>query len=168
MALKLKSIDEQVPRDWASGSRANRPEFQRPGAAAKSGWGALLPQRNRRRQRPDSRLRNDGLIAVICSPREYNALGHFASWGGWVMGKQRNASTRVLGCAHLVIALVCAASFASPRSSQLIDAGVEQLEHGRPENALKSFTEATHDDPKDAEAAFFAGVALNHLGRAEE
>src|SRR5258706_11846112 len=84
------------------------------------------------------------------------------------MGKRGNIGSIGLCCAQLVVLFLCAAAFASPNPSMLIDAGIEQLKAGRPENALKSFTEATREDPKDAEAPFFAGVALNRLGRAEE
>ena len=66
-----------------------------------------------------------------------------------------------------MIAEFCAVSLASPKSSQLIENGWAELEKGRADIALKFFTQASSEDPKDAEAAFFAGVALNRLGRGE-
>src|SRR5258706_11080815 len=84
------------------------------------------------------------------------------------MGKRGNIGSIGLCCAQLVVLFLCAAAFASPNPSMLIDSGIEQLKAVLPENALKSFTEATREDPKDAEAPFFAGVALTRLGRAEE
>ncbi len=84
------------------------------------------------------------------------------------MGKAGQMHARGPVCASFIIAFVCAASLASPKSSQLIDQGLSELEKGRAEIALKLFTDATREDPTDAEAAFFAGVASNRLGRAQE
>src|SRR3954471_5599885 len=81
---------------------------------------------------------------------------------------QKPGQARRPACALLIIASLCGASIASPQSSQLIDAGLAELEKGRPQAALQSFTDATRADPNDAEAAFFAGVALNRTGRAQE
>ena len=83
------------------------------------------------------------------------------------MRKCGNGHGRSAFGALLIIICFYGLSFASPSSPQLMDKGFAELEKGRAENALKFFTEATLEDPKDAEAAFFAGVALNRLGRAE-
>src|SRR5215211_1566907 len=56
----------------------------------------------------------------------------------------------------------------SPLSAELIDAGSGQLERGEFEQGLASFEAAAREDPADAEAPFFVGVALNRLGRAEQ
>src|SRR3954471_53664 len=81
------------------------------------------------------------------------------------MGRCGHARRCRFGCALLMIAEICAVSLASP--SQLIENGWAELEKGRADIALRFFTQASSEDPKDAEAAFFAGVALNRLGRGE-
>jgi len=53
---------------------------------------------------------------------------------------------------------------ASPESSALIDDGVVELQNSQWKEALGKFLAASIADPKDAEAQFFQGVALNRLG----
>lgn len=53
---------------------------------------------------------------------------------------------------------------ASPKSSALIDEGIALLNEDLWNRALVSFLAAAVADPKDAEAQFFQGVALNRLG----
>jgi len=84
------------------------------------------------------------------------------------MGKSEHLHGRVACCAVFVLLCQCVPATASPESSQLIDDGLAELQKGQAESALKFFADATREDPKDAEAAFFAGVALNRLGRAQE
>lgn len=54
---------------------------------------------------------------------------------------------------------------ASPESRELIRQGVADLKEKKFDEALKKFEAANKADPKDAEAVFFMGVALNRLGR---
>lgn len=53
---------------------------------------------------------------------------------------------------------------ASPESSALIDDGIVELQNSQWQEALGKFLSASIADPKDAEAQFFQGVALNRLG----
>ena len=53
---------------------------------------------------------------------------------------------------------------ASPESSALIDDGIVELQRSDWQQALGKFLAASIADPKDAEAQFFQGVALNRLG----
>ena len=57
---------------------------------------------------------------------------------------------------------------ASPESRQLITQGAADLKAEKYEEGLKKFEAASKSDPKDAEALYFAGAALNRLGRPKE
>ncbi len=57
---------------------------------------------------------------------------------------------------------------ASERSARLVDEGANLLERRRYEAALGNFVQAAREDPADAEAAFFAGAALNRLHKPAE
>ena len=59
-------------------------------------------------------------------------------------------------------------SSASPRSAVLVGRGSDLMAGGRFDEALGHFDAAARDDPTDAEAPFFSGVALNRLGRPED
>ncbi len=54
---------------------------------------------------------------------------------------------------------------ASPQSDELVRQGVAELKKQNFDEALGRFQAANTADPKDPEAAFFMGVALNRLGR---
>lgn len=54
---------------------------------------------------------------------------------------------------------------ASPESHQWILQGVDDLEAGKYSEALKKFAAASRSDPRDSEAAYFEGAALNRLRR---
>lgn len=65
----------------------------------------------------------------------------------------------------LIIGLSAASpATASPESSALIDEGIIELQNSQWQAALGKFLAASIADPKDAEAQFFQGVALNRLG----
>lgn len=51
----------------------------------------------------------------------------------------------------------------SPRSSELIDRGLEDLQKSEWDDALRKFLAASAADPSDSEAQFFQGVALNRM-----
>lgn len=57
---------------------------------------------------------------------------------------------------------------ASPESRELIRQGAGDLKEQKYDEALKKFEAASKTDPKDAEAFFFQGAALNQLGRPKE
>lgn len=81
-------------------------------------------------------------------------------------------SGKILAGAMLAGALVIAAGLApahaSPRSSALIDDGILELQRADWREALRKFLAASVADPKDAEAQFFQGVALNRLSLHEQ
>ena len=57
---------------------------------------------------------------------------------------------------------------ASPESRQLILQGHADMVAGNYEESLKKFVAASKADPKDAEAVYFEGAALNRIGRFDE
>lgn len=57
------------------------------------------------------------------------------------------------------------AAFASPESKDRIREGAAVLAEQKPAEALAAFDAAVKADPRDAEAHFFRGAALNRLGR---
>jgi tetratricopeptide (TPR) repeat protein len=64
---------------------------------------------------------------------------------------------------------VCSALVAaSPESHQLIVQGAADLEAQNYAEAQKKFAAAARSDPKDSEAVYFQGAALNRLGRPQE
>ena len=75
---------------------------------------------------------------------------------------------QLIAAVPLLLCWVAVKAQGSPRSAELIDAGSGQLERGEFEQGLASFEAAAREDAADAEAPFFAGVALNRLGRAEQ
>lgn len=83
------------------------------------------------------------------------------------MYKQRQFLAAGVLAALLTIG-ISQTTLASQRSSELIDAGVAELQKSEWNNALRQFVAASIADPKDAEAKFFQGVALNRLALHEE
>ena len=75
---------------------------------------------------------------------------------------------RSLVAAPLLVCWLSAGAYGSPRSAELIDSGGARLGEGDFEQALASFEAAAGEDAADAEAPFFAGVALNRLNRAQD
>lgn len=67
----------------------------------------------------------------------------------------------------LILSLPCVVA-ASPESRQLIMQGAADLEAQNYAAALKKFAAAARSDPKDSEAVYFQGAALNRLGRPQE
>ena len=57
---------------------------------------------------------------------------------------------------------------ASPESRKLILQGHADMTAGNYEESLKKFVAAGKADPKDAEAVYFEGAALNRIGRFDE
>lgn len=66
----------------------------------------------------------------------------------------------VLFATALIFAFPAIAT-ASPESHQLIVQGAADLKGEKYDEALKKFEAASKTDPKDAEAVFFQGAALN-------
>lgn len=63
----------------------------------------------------------------------------------------------------LVLSFAATGAQASPRSSELIDSGLEDMQKADWSGALRKFLAASAADPSDSEAQFFQGVALNRL-----
>jgi len=66
------------------------------------------------------------------------------------------------------ILALCDVAAGSPESRQLILQGHADMAAGNYEESLKKFAAATKADPKDTEAVYFEGAALNRMGRFEE
>ncbi|MBI4487542.1 MAG: tetratricopeptide repeat protein [Deltaproteobacteria bacterium] len=83
-----------------------------------------------------------------------------------ILGVRRGWVT-VLGMFVCILALSDVAT-GSPESRELILQGHADMTKGDYEEALKKFVGASKADPKDAEALYFEGAALNRLGRFDE
>lgn len=64
----------------------------------------------------------------------------------------------------LLVGYAATSAQASPRSSELIDQGLEELQQSKWDAALRKFLSASAADNSDSEAQFFQGVALNRMG----
>ncbi|MCB1743257.1 MAG: tetratricopeptide repeat protein, partial [Gammaproteobacteria bacterium] len=88
-------------------------------------------------------------------------------------GRPRESRSPGLRSATLAVCLLlCTAPatgvLASTESRALVESGSQQMAGGDFQGALNSFEEALRADPGDAQASFFAGAALNRLGRGGE
>lgn len=82
-------------------------------------------------------------------------------------GVVRLSRCRVVG-ALVILTMTLTTAAASPESTALLREGAAELAEHRPDAALVKFEAAVEADPSDAQAAFFVGVALNHLARFDE
>ncbi|MBO6783551.1 MAG: tetratricopeptide repeat protein [Alphaproteobacteria bacterium] len=78
--------------------------------------------------------------------------------------KRTGAAAVLLGAVFVSHSFVPTQSYASPRSSALIDEGIVELQRNEWRQALAKFLAASVADPDDSEALFFQGVAMNRLG----